>query len=63
MAAYPKRVRTAMERLQLDIAAPGDEALVSAWLDWALAQNGAEDKECPERPAKRLKRQASVSLS
>ena len=51
-----------MERIQLNIAAPNDEALVSAWLDWALAQNGVEDKECPERPAKRLRKLVSVSL-
>ena len=61
----PAPVQKAMERIQLGIPADSDEKLVSAWLDWCVAQQtGAEDKEecleCP--PTKRLRRQASVSL-
>jgi hypothetical protein len=52
-----------MERLQLGIPANGDETLVAVWLDWVVAQTGAEDKECLESPPmKRLRRQASESL-
>ena len=63
----PAPVQKAMERIQLGIPADSDEKLVSAWLDWCVAQQiGAEDKEeCLEEqspPMKRLRRQASESL-
>ena len=50
----PVPVTQAMRRLNLDIALPQDEQLVSAWLDWVIAQQMMpEDKWPSETPAKR----------
>ena len=50
----PVPVTQAMQRLNLDIALPQDEKLVSAWLDWVIAQQMIpEDKWQNETPAKR----------
>ena len=50
----PAPVKQAMRRINLDVALPQDEKLVSAWLDWVIAQQMMpEDKWPSETPAKR----------
>ena len=52
----PAPVEQALQRLNLGIELPNDEKLVSAWLDWFLAQEmTTEDKWLTEPPAKRRK--------
>ena len=52
----PAPVTQAMQRINLDIALPQDEKLVSTWLDWTIAQQMTpEDKWPTEAPAKRRK--------
>ena len=50
----PAPVTQAMRRINLDVALPQDEKLVSAWLDWVIAQQMTpEDKWPSETQAKR----------
>jgi hypothetical protein len=45
-----------MERIHSEIGTPQDDQLVSAWLDWTIAQQMTpEDKWLTEAPAKRQK--------
>ena len=53
MMECPAPVRAAIERIQLEIPAQGDDALVKTWLDWYVQlQMQPEEKWSP---AKRLK--------
>ena len=49
----PAHVQKAMERIHLEIGTLQDNQLVSAWLDWLVAQQMQQEDKWIEPPAKR----------
>ena len=49
----PLQVKKAMERIHLETGSPQDEQLVSAWLDWLVAQQMQPEDKWIEPLAKR----------